>query len=238
MKVSLIGYGKMGKEIEKVCLSRKHEILARIDNTKDWEDSFEKFKSSDMAFEFSLPGKAAENLYKCFSVNIPVVCGTTAWDDQLEEIAKYVTEKNKTLLFAPNFNVGVNIFRELNRKLAAMMNNFREYTVGIEEIHHTQKLDAPSGTAISLANDIIEHMEHKEKWVKKIAHTDGEFEIKSIRKNNIPGTHIIRYDSDLDTIELKHTAKNREGFALGAVMAGEWLQGKKGFYSLYDVLGF
>ncbi|MCF8298775.1 MAG: 4-hydroxy-tetrahydrodipicolinate reductase [Saprospiraceae bacterium] len=237
MKISLLGYGRMGKEIEKIALQHNHEIVAKIDSEKDWENYFSEFKKSDVAIEFSIPATVVGNINKCFDNNIPIVVGTTAWHEHFEEIKSKCQTENKTMFFASNFSIGVNIFFEINKKLSTLMSNRKDYSVEIEEIHHTQKLDAPSGTAITLANDIIKNLEQKTKWVKENAVQNDELPIKSKRIGEIPGTHIITYDSPTDTIEIKHTAKSRKGFALGAMLAAEFIKGKSGFFEMKDLLG-
>lgn len=238
MKIALLGYGKMGKEIEKIASERNHDIFLKIDSEKDWETKKTLLKEADLAIDFSMPDNVLLNINFCFEYSIPMVIGTTGWYDQLEKIESMCKNNNQSLLYSPNFSIGVNIFFEVNKKLAYLMNNFMEYEVSIEEIHHVHKIDAPSGTAISLANDLIKILERKEKWVHVLSQTDKEFEIKSVRIENTPGTHIIKYDSEIDTIEIKHVAKNRKGFALGAVLAAEWLKGKQGFFKLNDMLNF
>lgn len=227
----------MGKEIEKIALTRNHEIIAKIDSEKDWEDYFDEFKKSDVAIEFSMPDTVIDNIKKCFANDIPIVVGTTAWYEHLDEIKSLCLTNNKSMFFASNFSIGVNIFFEVNKKLGSLMSGQKDYSPEIEEIHHNQKLDAPSGTAITLANDIIKNLEQKNKWVKETAIQIDELAIKSIRSGDIPGTHIITYNSGVDIIEIKHTAKNRQGFALGALMAAEFVKDKTGFYEMKDLFG-
>lgn len=227
----------MGKEIEKIAQQRNHEIAARIDSEKDWDEYFSEFKKSDVAIEFSMPGTVIDNIKKCFDNDIPIVVGTTAWYEHFDEIKSNCLNDNKSMFFASNFSVGVNIFFEINKKLSNLMSGQNEYSPEIEEIHHTQKLDAPSGTAITLAKDIIKNLGHKNKWVKETALRNDELAIKSVRTGDVPGTHNIIYDSPIDSIEIKHTAKNRQGFALGALMAAEYIKGKTGFYEMKDLLG-
>ncbi|MFC2100442.1 4-hydroxy-tetrahydrodipicolinate reductase [Bacteroidota bacterium] len=238
MKIALLGYGKMGKEVEKIARERNHEIILKIDNNNDWKNKSNLLQKAQVAIDFSMPDVIVSNIHKCFEKDLPVIVGTTGWYDQLEEVKKLCIEKEQSLLYASNFSIGVNVFFEVNKKLAKLMNKFNEYNVLIKEIHHTQKLDAPSGTAISLANDIIKIIERKEEWVKALAQSDSEFEIKSVRKDNVTGTHIIEYDSEIDTIEIKHTAKNRKGFALGAILASEWIFDKKGFFDFSVMLDY
>lgn len=220
----------MGKVIEQIALERGHEIVLR----KSSQDNFDGLKNADVAIDFSIPDSAVSNISECFATNIPVISGTTGWLEHYDEIISLCTEKNGAFIYGSNFSLGVNIFFELNDYLAKMMANLEQYKVSMEEIHHTQKLDAPSGTAISLANGIIENTKY-ESWTLENPNTN-EIHIDAKRIENIPGTHSIFYDSEVDQIEIKHTAHNREGFALGAVVAAEWLVDKKGVYTMKDVL--
>jgi 4-hydroxy-tetrahydrodipicolinate reductase len=231
MKIALLGYGKMGKVIERIALERGHEIVLR----KDKNTSFENLGSADIAIDFSIPSSAVENISTCFQLGIPVISGTTGWLNHYQEMVDLCTEKNGSFIYGSNFSLGVNVFFELNAYLAQMMANLKQYTVSMEEIHHTQKLDAPSGTAITLAEDIIKQSNYKN-WTLETP-IRNEIHIEAKRIENVPGTHRIFYDSDVDQIEIKHTAHNREGFAFGAVIAAEWLVGKKGIYTMKDVLG-
>ena len=230
MKIALLGYGKMGKTIERLALERGHEIIFRISEDIESYD----LQQADVAIDFSVPTAAFNNITTCFKKQVPVVSGTTGWLQHYEDAVKSCKENDAAFIYASNFSLGVNLFFELNKKLAQMMKNFPEYTVGIEEIHHTQKLDAPSGTAISLAEQIIENSE-KKGWKLDEAGED-ELPIVAKRIENVPGTHIISYDSPVDTIKIEHVAHSRDGFALGAIVAAEWLQHKKGVYSMKDVL--
>jgi 4-hydroxy-tetrahydrodipicolinate reductase len=230
MKIALLGYGKMGKVIERIALERGHEIVLR----KSSQDSFEGLANADVAIDFSVPDSAVRNISECFDTNIPVVSGTTGWLEKYNEIVTLCKAKNGAFIYGSNFSLGVNIFFELNDYLAKMMANIEQYKVSMEEIHHTQKLDAPSGTAISLAEGIIENSKY-ESWTLDEP-KDNQIHIEAKRIENIPGTHSIFYDSIVDQIEIKHTAHNREGFALGAVIAAEWLADKKGIYTMKDVL--
>ena len=230
MKIALLGYGKMGKVIERIALERGHEIVLR----KSSRDTFEGLNNADVAIDFSVPDSAVRNISECFDTNIPVVCGTTGWLEKYDEIVALCNAKNGAFIYGSNFSLGVNIFFELNDYLAKMMANLEQYKVSMEEIHHTQKLDAPSGTAISLANGIIENSSY-ESWTLAQP-KENEIHIEAKRIENIPGTHSIFYDSEVDQIEIKHTAHNREGFALGAVIAAEWLADKKGIFTMKDVL--
>ncbi|OBX25923.1 dihydrodipicolinate reductase [Gelidibacter algens] len=230
MKIGLLGYGKMGKTIEKIAIQRQHEIVLKVD--KDTEHYV--LDNIDVAIDFSTPDAAVDNILKCFSHNVPVISGTTGWLNQYDEVLALCKEKEGTFLYASNFSLGVNIFFELNRTLAKLMANLPEYSISMEETHHTQKLDAPSGTAITLAEDIIENSAYGT-WTLDKAMPE-ELLIKAKRIENVPGTHAVTYTSGVDTIDIKHTAHSREGFALGAVIAAEWIVGKKGIFSMKDVL--
>ena len=236
MKIALLGYGKMGEEIHRLALKRGHEVVAIYNNLEDWEGDAARLPEADVAFEFSTPDSVVENIYHCFEANIPIVVGTTGWLDDLDEVLRQCREKNQAMLFSPNFSIGVNLFFELNRCLARLMSHWEEYEISIEETHHIHKLDSPSGTAIVLANDIIRNSERKEKWVKELTENPEELGIKSFRTENVPGTHVVRYESEMDKIEIIHTAKSRRGFALGALLCGEWLIGKKGYFEMKDFL--
>ena len=247
MKIALLGYGKMGKIIEKIATDRKHEIVLKIDHDNLHELTAENLKKADVAIEFTMPGSVLGNIAKCFEAGTPVVVGTTGWYDELENIKQQCEENNSTLLYATNFSVGVNIFFKINKMLAKLMNNYPYYDVQVEEIHHTQKLDSPSGTAITIAEGIIENIDAKKDWLNVLTTDDNKTEgnisqnellIESLRIDSVPGTHTVIYDSEVDSIEFKHTAHNRNGFALGAVLAAEWLQDKKGFHSVQDMFDF
>ena len=232
MKIALFGYGKMGKTIERIAIERGHEIVAKIDI-----DTIDKnISEADVAIDFSIPKEAFNNIINCFDQNIPIVSGTTGWLNKYTEAVGLCKNKNGAFIYASNFSLGVNLFFELNKKLAGLMRNFKEYDIYLEETHHTQKLDAPSGTAITLAEDIIENST-KNKWTLGVTDTKDEIPIVSKRVDNVPGIHSVTYNSFVDEIEIKHTAKSRDGFALGAVIAAEWLQDKRGVYSMKDVLG-
>ncbi|MBB3188037.1 4-hydroxy-tetrahydrodipicolinate reductase [Microbacter margulisiae] len=238
MNIALIGYGKMGHEIEQIAIQRGHQIVARIDLTTN--DTFESpaFCSANVAIEFTRPDAAINNIRKCFEAGVPVVCGTTGWANQLSTIRKEMETTNGTLFWASNFSLGVNLFFALNRYLAKLMNPFNDYNISMIEVHHTQKLDAPSGTAITLAESIIEELDRKSKWVKDIQQQPDELAIASIREGNVLGIHEIIYESEMDTISIKHDAKSRRGFALGAVLAAEFTYNKKGFLGMNDLLAF
>ena len=236
MKIALLGYGKMGQEIHKLAEKRGHEIVLVIDNDDDWEGKVDSLKQADVAIEFTTPDSAVDNIMHCFEQGVPVVVGTTGWIEDIEKIRNTCIEQGKTMFFSPNFSIGVNLFFDLNRYLASLMSKWENYEISIEETHHIHKLDAQSGTAIVLANDIIRNNENKEKWVKELQENPDEVGIKSFRMEDVPGTHTVRYESEMDSIQITHTAKTRRGFALGAVMAAEWLQGKKGFFEMKDLL--
>ena len=237
MKIALIGYGKMGHAIEEIAIQRKHSIVLKIaiDNTQD--NTVKNIKEADVAIEFTGPDSAFENINKCFEAGVPVVSGSTGWLKQYEEAVWNCKEQNGALLYASNFSIGVNIFFEINKKLARLMASQSEYNPSIEEIHHTQKLDAPSGTAITLAEQILEVNPFKKHWSLKDNKNPSDLLITAKREDPAPGTHIIQYTSAIDDIEIKHTAHNRKGFALGAVLAAEFLYGQRGVYSMQDVLG-
>jgi 4-hydroxy-tetrahydrodipicolinate reductase len=230
MNIALLGYGKMGKVIERIALERGHEIVLK----KDECNTFEGLSLADVAIDFSAPNVAVENISAAINLGIPVVSGTTGWLENYHLMEKLCLEKNAAFLYGSNFSLGVNIFFELNDYLAKLMAKFKEYKVSMEEIHHTQKLDKPSGTAISLANAIINHSD-KNNWTIENPKNDDVF-IDVKRIDDVPGTHSVYYNSDVDFIEIKHVAHNREGFAIGAVIASEWIIGKKGVFSMKDVL--
>ncbi|WP_394760271.1 4-hydroxy-tetrahydrodipicolinate reductase [Flavobacterium sp.] len=239
MKIALLGYGKMGKVIERIALERGHEIVLRKSSTSTYEG----LENADVAIDFSIPDSAVCNIKQCFDTNVPVVCGTTGWLEHYDEIVSLCESKNGSFIYGSNFSLGVNIFFELNNYLAKMMSKFNQYKVSMEEIHHTQKLDAPSGTAISLAKGIIENSDYTNWTLDNPTENDTsdselakQILIDAKRIENVPGTHSIFYDSSVDQIEIKHTAHNREGFALGAVIAAEWLANKKGVFTMKDVL--
>lgn len=231
MKIALLGYGKMGKVIERIALERGHEIVLK----KDQDNTFEGLLLADVAIDFSVPHSAVTNISECLNNGIPVISGTTGWLADYPKMVQLCEEKNGSFIYASNFSLGVNVFFELNEYLAKMMANLKQYNVSMEEIHHTQKLDAPSGTAITLAEGVIKHTDYAN-WTLETP-ISNEIHIEAKRIENVPGTHSIFYDSEVDQIEIKHTAHSREGFALGAVVAAEWLVGKKGVFTMKDVLG-
>jgi 4-hydroxy-tetrahydrodipicolinate reductase len=236
MKIAILGYGKMGQEVERIAILRKHEVILTIDSIVDWEKNGSRLGEAEVAIEFSQPDTALDNIYRCFDVNIPVVVGTTGWYEDVEQVRKDCLSRGQTIFYSTNFSIGVNLFFELNRKLATLMSKWKDYEISIEETHHIHKQDAPSGTAIVLANDIIRNSQRKEKWVRKIPETPEELGIQSFRTDNVPGTHRVKYESEVDSIEIIHTAKNRRGFAAGTLLAAEWLLGKKGIFEMKDYL--
>jgi 4-hydroxy-tetrahydrodipicolinate reductase len=236
MKIALIGYGKMGKAIEEIALLKGHEIVLKISDQNLEDFTKENLQVCDVAIEFTNPESAIANMRMCIDAGVPVVCGSTGWLAHEEDVKKYCTENNGTLLYASNFSIGVNIFFEVNKNLAVLMAAQKEYEVSVEEIHHTQKKDAPSGTAISLAQQIISERRDKNKWVLSNATNANEIVITSKRIDPAPGTHYVKYISEVDDIEIIHTAHSRKGFAMGALAAAAFLQGKKGIYSMADVL--
>ncbi len=237
MNIALIGYGKMGKAIEEIAVQRGHKIVLKIDESNLADFTKENMTKADVAIEFTSPHSAVENIKKIIDFNVPVVCGTTGWIDQVEEVNKFVNSKNGGLIHASNFSVGVNIFFEINKKLAALMAAHKDYEVILEETHHTQKKDAPSGTAITLAEQILNEVRRKKQWVNELSDNPEDLEIISQRIDPAPGIHSVKYSSAIDTIEIVHTAHNRKGFALGAVLAAEFLKGKKGIFGMKEVLG-
>jgi 4-hydroxy-tetrahydrodipicolinate reductase len=230
MKIALLGYGRMGKEIEKIAISRGHSIVIKSEGTAQYDISI-----ADVAIDFSIPDSAFKNISNCINNQIPVISGTTGWLERYTDAVAICKEKKGAFIYASNFSLGVNIFFELNNQLAKMMQQLKEYNVSIEEIHHTKKLDAPSGTAITLAEGIIENSAYIE-WELDQAATKESLPIFAKRIPEIPGTHTVSYASEVDEIHINHTAKNRQGFALGAVIAAEWLRNKEGVYTMRDVL--
>jgi len=231
MKIALLGYGKMGKAIEKVALQRGHNVVIKADI-----DTVYDIKKANVAIDFSIPSAAYKNIMNCIDNDVPVISGTTGWLQDYEKVVKACKDKKGAFIYASNFSLGVNIFFELNKTLAKLMNQLKQYKVSIEEIHHTQKLDAPSGTAITLAEGIIENSDFKDWNLKEEINDELELPIEAKRIKNVPGTHTVTYDSDVDSINIKHTAHSRQGFALGAVIAAEWLQSKTGVFTMKDVL--
>lgn len=237
MDIALIGYGKMGKAIEKIALQTGHDVLLKIGSGNMEELNHNNLLKCDVAIEFTNPESCVKNINLCFDAGIPVVCGSTGWLKHLQAIKDNCNEKNGSFLYASNFSIGVNIFFALNNKLAELMNG-HEYDPSIEEIHHTEKKDSPSGTAITLAEQIININPIKTSWVNFKSDKKSELTITSSRMDAVPGTHHIKYSSPIDDIEITHTAHNRQGFAYGAIMAAEFLKSKKGIFTMKDVLGF
>ncbi len=238
MKIALIGYGKMGKAIESIALQKNHTIVLKIDIDNAADFTTENLQKADVAIEFTGPSSAVENIKKCLDAGTPIISGSTGWLENWESVKQYCDQKNGTFLYASNYSIGVNLFFEINKFLATLMEPYSEYDVQMEEIHHTQKKDAPSGTAITLAGQVLEKLSRKNSWVNITEAKTNEISIISERIDPAPGTHKIKYTSPIDDIEIIHTAHNRVGFAGGAVMAAEFIAGKKGIFSMKDVLGF
>lgn len=238
MKIALIGYGKMGKTIEQIARERGHRIVSIVDINNPEEFQSDAFKSADVAIEFTTPATAFANYLRCFEAGVPVVSGTTGWLERIGEIKEKCEKEGKTFFYASNFSIGVNIFFALNKYLARLMNRFSGYDVHMTETHHIHKLDAPSGTAITLAEGILENIDRKERWTLETAKQPSDLPIHAVREGEVPGIHEIVYESDADSISIKHDAKSRAGFALGAVLAAEFTAGKKGFLGMNDLLKF
>jgi 4-hydroxy-tetrahydrodipicolinate reductase len=235
MKIALIGYGKMGREIEAIALKRNHQIVLKINRENADTFSAADLKGTDVAIEFSTPQTVIKNIGICLDANVPVVVGATGWYDQFPQIEARFLASNGALFHATNFSVGVNLFFKVNSYLAELMNRYSEYDVSMEEIHHVHKLDKPSGTAITLAEQILNKIDRKDQWSINQEAKDVLF-IKDVREGEVPGTHIIKYQSPIDDIEIMHKAHNRKGFATGAVIAAEFIFGKKGIYSMKDII--
>ncbi|RYD95277.1 MAG: 4-hydroxy-tetrahydrodipicolinate reductase [Sphingobacteriales bacterium] len=238
MKIALIGYGKMGQLIDRIATERGHEVVLRIHIENRSEFTADNLRQADVAIEFTGPDSAFENVRRCIEWGVPVVSGSTGWNDRIGEAAHLAEEKGGTFLHASNFSIGVNLFFELNKQLARLMNSQPQYDVELKEIHHTAKLDAPSGTAVTLAEQVLAALDRKQRWVKQSAAEESDLVIRSERIDPAPGTHHVRYSSPIDDIELIHTAHNRNGFATGAVQAAEFIMGKAGVFTMADVLGF
>lgn len=236
MKTAIIGYGKMGREIEKILAERGHEVALIIDQENSHELDAEHLKGIDVALEFTTPATAYENLRRCIACHVPVVSGTTGWTERLGELERYCREEGSALFYASNYCLGVNLLFRLNRQLARLMNHFPQYEVSIEEVHHTQKKDAPSGTAITLADGILAEVERKHEWINDTNATPSQIAIRSVREGMIPGIHTVSYESADDRLELRHEIKNRRTLAEGAVVAAEFLCGKVGVYTMDDLL--
>ena len=245
MKLALLGYGKMGHIIEQIATDRGHQIVLRIDALNPEDLTIENLQKADVAIDFSTPDSVLGHIDICFGAGVPVIVGTTGWYNQMNEVENKCISGNNSMLYASNFSVGVNVFFHVNKVLAKIMNRYAQYEVQVEEIHHTQKLDSPSGTAITIAEGIIDQLDRKTEWVNELVGNNSELIIKpeqllieSHRIEDVPGTHTVIYSSEVDEIELKHTAHSRTGFALGAVLAAEWLEGRKGFYNITDMFDF
>jgi len=236
MKIALIGYGKMGHMIEEIATQRGHQVILKIDVNNQQDFSKENLTKADVAIEFTTPHSAFENVMKCLEFGTPVVSGSTGWNDKLDEAKLFCKERNGSLLQTSNFSIGVNIFFEVNKLLARLMSSQPEYDITMREIHHTAKKDAPSGTAVTLADQILSNVSRKKSWVNKAADKPEELSIISERVDPAPGTHYVKYSSEVDDIEIIHTAHSRKGFALGAVLAAEYIHDKKGIFSMQDVL--
>ena len=236
MKIAIIGYGKMGKEIEQIAIERGHKVTLKINSQNVSDFTFDNLKNVDVAIEFTTPELAVNNINVCLTSNTPIVVGTTGWYGSFDEVQEIVAENDGSMLYATNCSIGVNLFFKLNKYLAKIMDKHSDYEVSMNEIHHTQKLDAPSGTAITLGEGIVKNMMAKDTWVKGEAKAKNQLGITSERTDDVPGTHEIKYSSEIDDIEIKHTAHNRKGFALGAVVAAEYIANKKGIFTMEDVL--
>lgn len=238
MKIVISGYGKMGKEIEKAALARGHQIMAKLDTAEDWSSQKKIISKAEMVIEFSMPGSALNNIRNCFDLKLPVVVGTTGWHEAEGVVRKWCQEEDQAIFVASNFSIGVNILYNLTEQLSRIMNRLDSYEIYLEEIHHIHKLDSPSGTAIRLAEIILGNVDRKKLWVNRPQSGPEELQILSVREGEIPGIHKISCESDSDKLTLKHIAKGRKGFAIGALLAAEWLAGKKGFFEMKDLLRF
>lgn len=236
MNIALIGYGKMGKAIEEIAVNKGHTISLIIDLHNQGDLTNDNLQKADVAIEFTTPETAMNNTVKCFEAGVPVVCGTTGWLNKIEDVKKECINRDAAFLYSSNYSIGVNIFFELNKKLAELMSN-HDYDVTVEETHHTEKKDAPSGTAITIAEQILKELSHKKKWVNHKSYKKEELSVISHRIDPAAGTHLVKYSSGIDDIEIIHTAHNRKGFASGAVLAAEFIKGRKGIFSMKDVLG-
>lgn len=239
MNIALLGYGKMGHAIEALAENRGHRIGVTIDNETQWRERLAEFARCDMAIDFSQPSTAIDNIHRCFDSNMPLVIGTTGWYDRLDAIAEECRQRGQALFMASNFSIGMNVMFELNRRLAYLMEHRNDYRVTITETHHIHKLDAPSGTAITLAGDILAHSDQYDSWHlagTTAADEAGSLPVAAIREGEVAGIHTVTYDSDIDTLTLTHSAKSRKGLALGALMAAEYLLGRKGYYTMHDML--
>ncbi len=236
MKIALLGYGKMGKEVEKISIAKHSQIILKVNSENSSIITPEQLKKADIAIEFSRPEVAFQNVIKCFEAGIPVVCGTTGWQSELEKVKQICLDGDHTFFYARNFSIGVNIFFHLNKELAKIMDLYTSYNPSVKEIHHIHKVDSPSGTAIQLANDIIGRMTGKSAWINGPQETNNQVSIESLREDEVPGTHLVTYHSSIDDIVITHEAHNREGFAAGAFLAAEWVIEKKGIFGMSDLL--
>lgn len=245
MKIAILGYGKMGRIIEQFAIERGHEIVLKVNEDNINDLSISNLKHADVAIDFSTPDSVLRNIEVCFEARVPVVVGTTGWYGRLQEVKNKCIDGNNTLLYASNFSIGVNVFFFVNKVLARIMNRYPQYEVQVEEIHHTEKLDSPSGTAMTIAEGILVELDRKNEWVNELVGSGNELIVKpeqllieSHRIEDVPGTHTVIYSSEVDDIEFKHKAHSRAGFALGAVMAAEWLEDKTGFFNITDMFDF
>ena len=237
LKLALIGYGKMGQLIEQLAIEKGHSVVAKI-HSKSTDADWALVKNADVAIEFTQPEAAVNNIKKCFSLHMPVVVGTTGWYQHLDDVKQMQVETGNALLTASNFSIGVNVFFKINQLLAHIMDPINGYEVSLQEIHHIHKKDAPSGTAITLAEGILKSYSKKQQWkLKEASNAHHDLPIEALRIDNVPGTHAVTYASAIDSIEIKHTAHNRNGFALGAIQAAEWLKGKTGYFTMQDLIG-
>jgi 4-hydroxy-tetrahydrodipicolinate reductase len=236
LNITISGYGRMGHEVEAVAREMGHRVPFILDTDKDWSEYGDRLKESDVVIDFSQPQSAVPNIKRCFDLGLPIVTGTTGWHEQLEEVRNLCVSRGQTLFFASNFSIGVNILFDLNKRLAVLLNRQEEYDILLEEIHHVHKLDAPSGTAVKLANDILHQVGRKKKWVNHSSDEEIDIPVISKRQGEETGTHKIIWTSSVDRITLTHEAFNRRGFAIGAIRAAEWVIGKKGFFEMKDLL--
>jgi len=236
MKIVISGYGKMGREIEKTALARGHRVIEKLDNPDDWVIKTSMLSQADVIIEFSTPDSVLGNIRHCFDLHLPIVVGTTGWHDKKDLVREWCSAENQAILAASNFSIGVNILYHLTRQLSGLLDQFDNYNISLEEIHHIHKLDSPSGTAINLAEIIMGNLKRKNKWVNRGQQNPEELEIISVREDEVPGVHKITCDSDSDKLVLIHEAKGRQGLATGAILAAEWIQGRRGFYEMNDML--
>jgi len=236
MNIIISGYGKMGREIEKTALARGHKVLAKLDTPDDWSAQKTMISQADMVIEFSTPDSVLHNIRRCFDLHLPVVVGTTGWQESESLVKKWCIDEQQAIFVATNFSIGMNLLNNLTRHLAEIINKLDDYEIYLEEIHHIHKLDAPSGTAIKLAEIVLDAVDRKKRWVNRLQDSPEELQILSVRQGELPGIHKISFESDTDKLTLKHIAKGRKGFATGALLAAEWLKDKKGFFEMKDLL--